>query len=88
MRPVVILRSKMGRRREDTVVGDKSGHGRLEDLWEVDDELTEAAYQFWMETMNMYPVYRGLTASVVITQCYRDMGAGNRATAYVIQIIR
>ena len=79
----------MGRRREDTVVGDKSGQGRLEDLWEVDDELlTEAAYQFWMETMNMYPEYRGFTVSVVITQCYRDMETGPMARAYVIQMIR
>ena len=64
------------------MVGDiKSGQGRLEDLREEDDELTEAAYQFWMETMNMYPMYRGLTVSIVIRQCYR-------ARAYVIQIIR
>mgnify|MGYP002051550455 CR=1 FL=1 len=41
-----------------------------------------------METMNMYPEYRGLPVSVVITQCYRDMGAGHKARAYVIKIIR
>ena len=41
-----------------------------------------------METMNMYPEYRGFTVSVVITQCYRDMETGPMARAYVIQMIR
>ena len=77
-----------GKEEGGNVLGNKSGQGTLENLWEEDGELTEAAYQFWVETMNMYPEYRGLTVSVVITQCYRDMGAGPRARAYVIQIIR
>ena len=41
-----------------------------------------------METMNMYPEYRGFTVSVVITQFYRDMETGPRARAYLIHIIR
>merc|ERR1712183_649033 len=39
-------------------------------------------------THNMYREYRDLTASGAVTQCYRDMGAGHRARAHAIQIIR
>jgi large subunit ribosomal protein L18Ae len=39
-------------------------------------------------THNMYREYRDLTISKAITQCYRDMGAGHRARAHAIQIIR
>ena len=33
-------------------------------------------------------LYRDLTVSGAITQCYRDMGARHRARAHSIQIIR
>ena len=33
-------------------------------------------------------MYRDLTVSGAITQCYRDMGARHRARAHSIQIIR
>ena len=36
----------------------------------------------------MMTMYRDLTVSGAITQCYRDMGARHRARAHSIQIIR
>ena len=36
----------------------------------------------------MMTMFRDLTVSGAITQCYRDMGARHRARAHSIQIIR
>ena len=39
-------------------------------------------------THNMYREYSDLTVFAAINQCYRDMGARQRARAHAIQIIR
>ena len=66
----------------------KKTTGEIVSVEEIRERKPLKIKNFRSGTHNMYREYSDLTVFAAINQCYRDMGARQRARAHAIQIIR